>query len=162
MKKTNKIDRQEILLKRLRAEREKPDAELWDEYLTNLETPLKESMASPSRFERTPHNGGVFDRSPSLTSQGTTSAINRILSDMPDLQQRILRMTFWDGMTEPEIASVLGISRRIVSYQKHAAIRDLRQKCGSKLPISEGVMSFSPDLNPKSQINKPTNEGEEK
>ena len=162
MKNARRMKRQEILLQKLRAQHAEPNIELWEQYLELEETPLKESMASPGRFYRTHHDGGVFDRSPRLTSEDTTPAINRILSDLPHIQQKILRMTFWDGMTEDEIASVLQISRSTVRYQKHIAIFDLRQKSQPKFPINEGVVSFSAATEPRSQINKLTNESEKK
>ncbi len=162
MKNKTKMDRQQILLRRLRLQREQPDVDLWETCLALTETPLKESIASPGLFNQTAHEGGVFDRSPSLTSDESTSVLFRLLDTLPDIQRRILRLTYWDGMTEDEIASILKISRSTVRYQKHAAISILRQKSQPNFLISEGAVSFSSASEPRQQINKQTNESEKK
>ena len=132
--KLEKMTRQEILLQKLRAQWERPDLDEWEQYLQIFETPLKETQVFPGKFDRLSEKGAMFDKVPCPVSQEQAYAISLILEDLPDIQRMILRMTFWDGLTEEQIASVLRIPKRRVNYQKHAAIRNLRQKNSPKLP----------------------------
>ena len=53
--------------------------------------------------------------------------LKRSLSHLPDDDRELLEHLFWDGQTETEIASGLGITQQAVNKRKHKLLSELRR-----------------------------------
>lgn len=72
---------------------------------------------------------GVSDRGYSETD--ARMEVDALLEDLPERQQRIVRLRFMEGMTQSEIADVVGISQMHVSRLLRRAIAAMRPETDS-------------------------------
>jgi len=130
MKFDERVQRQEILLSRLKKQWTKPDDGLWEEYLHLIDKEVKEAQIAPDKFDLIGEitSEGVFDRRPNLISDDARCALENLLKTLTPMQQKVVRLTFWDGLSVRQIAKVLGQPRSTVNDWKYAAIKKLRQK----------------------------------
>jgi RNA polymerase sigma factor (sigma-70 family) len=123
----------EILLRRLRSQRESSDVGLWEQYLRLFDGSVKEAQISTSKFDRIGKlkSNGVFDRRATNGDEDQHNAVARFLKTLPPIQQKILHMTYWGGLSVRQIATILKLPRSTVSRWKNQAISEMRQKSGT-------------------------------
>ena len=61
----------------------------------------------------------------SLYSSAALELLRHALASLPEPDRRLIEQLFWEGKTEAEIATTLGISQQAVSKRKQAMLRDL-------------------------------------
>ena len=59
----------------------------------------------------------------------------KAIQQLPLTQQKILRLSKWEGMTNQEIASETGLSLQTVKNQLSLAIKELRKKLGALVAL---------------------------
>jgi DNA-directed RNA polymerase specialized sigma subunit len=73
----------------------------------------------------------VPDRPAAHSDRPDPESLERLvarLGDLPEAEQWLLRRLFWDGRTEDELASELGVSRQAVNKRKRKLLRQLRSE----------------------------------
>jgi RNA polymerase sigma factor FliA len=98
--------------------------------LASGEGPETETVdAAPDQFEQ-------------IANQQFREALSAALSALPAREQEILRLLYWEGRTQREIAVRHRISESMVSQLCAQAMRRLREqlaeRCGSMLDLSDG------------------------
>ncbi len=53
--------------------------------------------------------------------------LKQTLTDLPEADRSLIEHLFWDGRTETEVATGLGISQQAVSKRKHRILMELRE-----------------------------------
>src|SRR5258708_6721834 len=124
---------QEVFLRLLRYDR----AELVDHpqaYLFKIAANVSAEWSMRSS-RRLPHDSAwltelVDALSPEveLEKEGVDQTLRAALETLPSRAREILRMHFGDGMTHPEIAVALGVTRKIVKRDTARAYAELRAK----------------------------------
>ena len=112
------------LLKRLRSQWDNPDFGLWNQYLRLLDGSVKEAQVDPKKFDRlcATMTRPVFEGAKSNVHDDTLYAVENLLNMLTPTQQKILRMTYWDGLSERQIAQILRIPRSTVNLWKQYAL----------------------------------------
>lgn len=67
-------------------------------------------------------------QSAALEQSETEVEVLRLLADLPDNQQEVVRLKFQDGLSYRDIAEVTGLSVSNVGYLLHTAVRRLRER----------------------------------
>ena len=101
----------------------------WDTYLKNFETQITENPIDPNNIQYCTNDtiASFFmtvtesDQHPAL-SQAARICIN----SLPSKQKQIVRMIFWENMTQTEAAKKLGISRSAVQTSLRRAKDSLK------------------------------------
>ncbi len=70
----------------------------------------------------------------SLASLEDAATLKRLLADLPDSHQEVLRLRFQEGLRNVEIAEVTGMTANHVGVLLHKAIERLRQIAGVASP----------------------------
>jgi RNA polymerase sigma-70 factor (ECF subfamily) len=77
------------------------------------------------------------DSTPSLTLLNEINNLLQLsLSQMPELTQRIFKMSRYDGKTNKEIAEILHLSQKSVEYHITKSLRELRSQLRDYLPLN--------------------------
>ena len=98
------------------------------------------------RHGRTVQRAEPFVRPPSgspsadarATSQELAAAVARAVAELSEAQREVFEMSRRDGLTYPEIASVLEISVKTVEARMGRALRHLRERLAPWLPPGGG------------------------
>ena len=103
----------------------------WEEYLSWLELPLRESQLCPEAFQEMAEKmeESVFSLSASknwLPEQDSKLYAEALLNKLTPKQKTVLKMIFWEEKTEREIAAHLGIARGTVSDIKNRALLKIK------------------------------------
>lgn len=68
------------------------------------------------------------------TSPGDTLDVRAALSRLSELDQEIIRLTYWDGFTQTEAAQVLGMPDGTLRSRHHRARESLRRMLTGTVP----------------------------
>ena len=99
------------------------DSLTWDRYLRGLDSSLSESLVPVFTYQkRLERQESIFEFAQSCASSELQNKIHTSLSQLTPKQRRIIEMTFWDSMSERDIATRLGISRSTVKTLKKRAL----------------------------------------
>lgn len=132
---------------RLREISAKWDADTWEQF-------LKETVEGSSSYQReeliSKHSynraldemtESIWDYGPSTSDQGLCETVKRYCRDhLTPRQQHVVRLTFWEGLSERAIGEHLGVSRSTVMTQKRRALsklKDLLAQRESIFPLGE-------------------------
>ena len=63
-----------------------------------------------------------------FADQDEEDRLKRSLSHLPDDDRELLEHLFWDGQTESEIASGLGITQQAVNKRKHKLLSEVLRR----------------------------------
>jgi RNA polymerase sigma factor (sigma-70 family) len=128
--------------------------ETWDDYLTSLESPLRETLISDPACIHKLNNqsGSFFELSQCSCSRALSTKVGRALEHLSGRQRQVLQMTFWKNLSERDIANLLEISRSTVQVMKKRAIKRL------ELILKEDRKSITieskPSINLKEVLNQ--------
>ncbi|MBK9322413.1 MAG: sigma-70 family RNA polymerase sigma factor [Bdellovibrionaceae bacterium] len=118
----------------LRTSSQSWDSTTWDRYLRNLDSSLSESLVPVFIYQKhLERQGSIFEFTQSCANPELQNKIHMSLSQLTPKQRRIIEMTFWDSMSERDIAEKLGISRSTVKTLKKRAL--LKLLPAQSLPI---------------------------
>ena len=118
------------------------DFDTWAEYLHWYEKPCKEVLIRADTYSQicekrtqTLHDevGPTFD-------QGLSNFCKRLLKTLPSLEAKVLRLYFFEGLTELEIAGRLKKTQNGVNYAKKRAISRLSAQGSSADLIAIHIM----------------------
>lgn len=111
----------------IRTESKSWTAEQWESYLATLEVGLKESQPRISEVQRQAWTSNIFDLSAAAPSEELTQKISELVSTLTERQKFIIGKIFWDGLSERQVAKMMGISRQGVFDLKKRALRRLKK-----------------------------------
>lgn len=83
----------------------------------------KESRMPPGSF---PSAAATIDPSQAAEATDDHAAIRRLLDQLPDNQQEVVRLKFQDGLTYKQIAEVTGLTPATVGNYLHTALKTIR------------------------------------
>ena len=106
--------------------------EQWEQYLKTLETPQREQTledASFSELYSTENHEELFGKSEAMEEETRekTEAIKDILKYLSPQKRECIRLFFWEGMCNREIAKSLDVSKRTVIRLKKRALKELEE-----------------------------------
>ena len=120
----------------------------WEEYLKTLEVERSETLVSPQRYDEL-REGNTFlwkNDSPQ-TKLYRINAMREALESLPRTQKGVLKMTFWHGVTEREIAKKFKMSKTWVRKQKIQGLKALKlimmQRMVTTSPYIEDFLKIS-------------------
>lgn len=98
----------------------------WDTYLKTVETPSSESLTSATSFQAALDSGNcINDFLATAAKPSTRAELRSALQQLTPRQSSIIKMTYWSGMSEREIASALGVSRSSVKTTKKRTLQKM-------------------------------------
>ena len=102
----------------------------WEEYLSDQESSLRESyLDDPTLYERNlsaENYAGLIFGIAEYSTMGRV-AINVTLAQLTKQQNDVLRLTFWEGMTQRGIEKELGITRASVRYALSTGLQKIKK-----------------------------------
>lgn len=98
--------------------------EIWEKYLSWFETPMAETLISSSIYNRECEKQikSVFSGAQPNAETYLRQKIQRYLDSLNPKQKQIIKMSYWHGRSERQIAEKLKISRTRVRQIKAQAI----------------------------------------
>lgn len=129
----------------------------WEKYLQSIESPqteilvddfdkvandyasevakkaLWDEQADDDLQENQPQDG-----TPPKITQEEKQAIEAISKNLPSMQQAVIQLLFWDGLSEREACEKLGISRITLRTHRDRAICELRRGFVAHFPLYIG------------------------
>ncbi len=113
------------------------DQSTWEAYLSSLEGRPKEKYFSDGRLRRESKkkNINIFDFSQNNADEETRQRIQKIISYLTDRQRQVIEMTYWENLSQREIAQKLSIHQSTVLEIKQQALKKLREIV-SEYPVS--------------------------
>ncbi|MGE3756117.1 MAG: RNA polymerase sigma factor [Pseudobdellovibrionaceae bacterium] len=114
------------------------DQETWERYLQYLDGTLSEQQIRPYDYddmaEKMDFTCWTFSQSDA--DDDIKKFVGAILKTLTRQQQRILKMTFWEGRSERFIADELRISRSTVKTLKKRVLKRLAKELKGVSPVS--------------------------
>lgn len=109
----------------------------WEQYLEEIEVSLKESQISTYEFDAIAEGNNISEEFKKMPSHVECSyARNIILKAVNQLSKRqkvIIKLLFWENLSQAEVARRLKINRSAVHSSKEKAIEKLREKFGPNM-----------------------------
>lgn len=101
----------------------------WENYLSSIETPLRENQVSVDHYDRLVNESevSIFSFAQEAANEELVSEVKSAIAKLPFSQQRVVQLTFFDLKSSREIAKQLGVSQTAVCNLKKRAIRNLRK-----------------------------------
>lgn len=101
----------------------------WENYLSSIETPLRENQVSVDHYDRLVNESevSIFSSAQEAANEELVSEVKSAIAKLPFSQQRVVQLTFFDLKSSREIAKQLGVSQTAVCNLKKRAIRNLRK-----------------------------------
>lgn len=114
------------------------DPATWERYLQSLEAPRAESIVRPREYQAAidKFDGSIFGISQTNADDELRTSVSEILSGLTVKQRQVVEMTFWQSLSEREIAYRLGIARGTVRDIKRRVLQRLRNTGRVPPPIS--------------------------
>lgn len=124
-----KPDGSEIPTKELREISKSWDHPTWANYLRWYESSLREKHVHPYRYDMRLEElrESMFDGLDQSTKQTKANLCERLLSNLPEHQQKILKFYFFAGLPYVEIGPHIGRSKQTVHRQRNQAFATLKR-----------------------------------
>lgn len=123
------IDGDDLSFEVLRTESKLWSLKVWSEYLESIETPCSESLVSDSIYSTGINRitESVFKFAQKHSSREIQKKVRSAVSLLSPRQRNIIELTFWDNLSEREIAQKLKISRSTVKVMKKRSILKIQK-----------------------------------
>lgn len=124
-----KPDGSEIPTRELREIAKTWDHAMWAAYLKWYESPLREKHVHPYRYDLQLDElrESMFAGMDQSTKQTKVSLCQRLLANLPEHQQSILKFHFFAGLPYVEIGPRIGRSKQSVHRQRNQALESLKR-----------------------------------
>lgn len=105
------------------------DRPMWDAYLNWFESSRKESLIPHDQYEDLSNRETqtIFEKFDQSSNEEVRTTCENLLASLPPREEEVLRMKFFEGRTEREIAALGGISKSSVHDLKNSALSRLRR-----------------------------------
>lgn len=124
------------------------DQETWDQFLdATIEAPQREELTTPTHSKASPKTSqSVWCLGETSLNDEDSAKIKRLIGDyLTPRQQQIIRLIFWESMSERNIAELMNVTRSTVAVQKRRSLRKLKDLVSARLPempIDVGIESL--------------------
>jgi RNA polymerase sigma factor (sigma-70 family) len=122
-------DGSEIQTDKLREIAKSWDHLTWEAYLKWYQSPLREKHVHPYRYDIKLEElrESMFSELDQSTKQTKVNLCERLLSNLPEHQQKVLNLHFFSGLPDVEIGPRIGRSRSRVQRQRIQALDSLKR-----------------------------------
>ena len=110
----------------IREESKNWNAQQWESYLQTVERGRSESLSTRTEVERLGITLNIFDLADTDCSEEISTLVRSLLDKLSNRQAFVLKMIFWHGKSERQIAKMMGSSRQAVYDLKKRALKNLR------------------------------------
>jgi len=110
-------------------------AEDWEDYLKSLEGGLKESQLPLRDGDESNLTTSVFEITSNSATDQQSSQVEQILVGLTEKQSHVIRAIYWQGLSERNIARLMGISRTAVRKIKSRALKKLKLGNPGTVPV---------------------------
>ncbi len=135
----------EIPTEELRTISQSWDQEIWNAYLSWYQSPRREALVAPGVYNKKGEEmvQSIFEENNQEVSSEKQALCEQLLSLLPAMEATVLRLKFFEGRTDREIAALRKISKSGVHDIKNRALSRLltgtsRERFGHP-PIYEGA-----------------------
>ena len=108
------------------------DQNLWEIYLDKLETPLRETLINPKRYDHLANK--LMTSSYKKKEEDTPSYLIKYgkylhgaLKTLSYREREVIEGVFWDGKTERRLAREMGIDKTVVAIYKKRAMEKIKE-----------------------------------
>lgn len=100
----------------------------WENYLSEIEVGLKEALISQVTYQRCLENQteSLFALSEHDCPKELRDMVRKAMQTLSANQNKIIKLVFWNRLSEREIATQMGISRSSVKTTKARALKKLK------------------------------------
>lgn len=124
--------------------------QMWEEYLASIEGGLRESLASPKKFDALAGRmtNSTFENAQGQSKLKDFAKIHAALSILTTRQREVVELIYFRSLKQREVARLLGISEHRVRAIKKRSLehaKRLLHRGGSHLPIDSGQPEESDD-----------------
>ncbi len=111
------------------------DAETWEAYLTWRESERHESLVAPAHYDELvdAQTENIFSQVHGSSPEMDRKICDELLNTLAPRDAEILRMIYFEGKTERQIALTLDLSRAAIQKIKKLALQRLRARAGAKV-----------------------------
>ena len=116
--------------------------ETWEKFLVatveRSASYMRETVLTPTTYAMILEemSESIWAWSESPKSADVSSRIRLLIRDhLTPRQQHVIRLTFWDGLSERKIGEILGISRTAVATYKSKSLKKLKGLIEARLPV---------------------------
>ena len=127
------------------------DEQTWNEYLDWFEVGRKDKLVSHFLYNLQGESieKNIFEEFGYQSCPKLQSFCDQLLAALPNHQREILRLYFFEGKTNREIAAVFGRADTTISYNKNTALKTLKRVHGGEpllaRRIMRGAIVFEPE-----------------
>jgi RNA polymerase sigma factor (sigma-70 family) len=118
------------------------DENTWEAFLVKTversTSYMREAVLSPTTYTMILQEmtESIWAWSDSSESADVSSRIRLLIRDhLTPRQQHVIRLTFWDGLSERKVGEILGISRTAVATYKSKSLKKLKGLIEARLPV---------------------------
>ena len=127
-------------LRALKAQSKKWTPREWEEYLQTLEVERSEMLVHPRRYERLKaKNPFLWEKHKKKENlKELSKTIKKALNKLTPKQRKVIKMIFWERLSEREIAKKLGRSPSAIHERKVLSLQRLKEE----------ILALNPSMSP--------------